>query len=612
MDRPLRILELGGSPLDAGLVEDLLRKEGFQVRVVEADGTEAERIERAEQTAMRRSKSLKLLSESATRLLMAERSDQIVGELFDAISRHVGLEVYFNYMVTPDGGRLHLNAAAGIHESARALYEYMDFGQPMCGMVAQQRQRVLIENVQEATEPKVIGLQKLGLQVYVCYPLIALGRLVGTLSLASRVRTTVPQEELQLLQALADQIAMALDRSRAMEELAQRVRDLAAAKLSAEQAKAAAERACGAKDRFLAVLSHELRTPLTPVVATVAMLQEDRRLIDSEIRELLELVRRNIELEARLIDDLLDVTKISRGKIELHKRLVGLPEILKNAAEVCRADFEAKRICLEMALDACAGVLVNGDPARLQQVFWNLIQNAIKFSRYGGWVRVSCRREARYVEVDVCDAGEGIDPELLPSIFNPFEQGGARVTRQFGGLGLGLTITKGLVELHGGTVRVRSSGKGTGAVFTVRLPTESVEAAGKNVLDRRGGIGVPANRPLRILLVEDHADTARIMGRFLTRQGNEVDMAGGVTAALKLAEEKRFDLLLSDLGLPDGSGLDLMRELRARGHKEPAIALTGYGQEEDLRRSRSVGFTEHLVKPVDGKQLQEVIEKVLR
>ncbi len=390
--------------------------------------------------------------------------------------------------------------------------------------------------------------------------------------------------------------------------------ELAAVKVSAERAKETAERANRAKDDFLAVLSHELRTPLAPVVATLESLQDDPR-FDLDTRADLEMVHRNVELEARLIDDLLDVTRIERGKVELNRRPTDLGSILKQAVEVCMPDIEARK--LEFGMDSrCGPYIVDGDAARLQQVFWNLLKNAVKFTPPGGCVGVRCcPAEEGYVCIEVGDSGEGIDPEVLPRLFSAFEQGGVRTTRQFGGLGLGLTISKTLVEMHGGTLSAGSEGKGKGATFTVTLPAIRGPLPAKSELPPplAAGRQTPTHRR-RILLVEDHADTARVMRRLLSAHGYEVQTAPDMATALHLAGDPQrdgFDLLISDLGLPDGNGLELMRTLRQQGLKMPGIALSGYGQEQDMAQSRQAGFVEHLVKPVCLPRLEEAIARIL-
>ena len=377
------------------------------------------------------------------------------------------------------------------------------------------------------------------------------------------------------------------------------------------EAKEGAEAASQAKDRFLAVLSHELRTPLTPVLVLVSMLQDDRRL-DEDLRQSMEMIRRNVEMEARLIDDLLDVTRIAQGKVELDKRPIELCTIINRAVEVCRSDIEDRG--LGFGVDTGDGpYMVEGDAVRLQQVFWNLLKNAIKFTAAGGYVGIRCRRDGDgQVVAEVTDNGVGIEADALLKVFDAFEQGQRGVTRQFGGLGLGLTISKTLVEMHGGSIEAKSDGKGRGATFVVKLPIVSCELpAGVAEPSGATGGGPVATRSLRILLVEDHGDSARIMARLLEASGHGVATAGDVATALKLAGEREFDLLVSDLGLPDGSGLDLMRALRGAGSPIKGIAVSGYGQEQDIKQSQEAGFIGHLIKPVNTDALFDMIARAV-
>ena len=371
-------------------------------------------------------------------------------------------------------------------------------------------------------------------------------------------------------------------------------------------AKNNAEQASQAKDHFLAVLSHELRTPLTPVVATLSMLQEDPQ-FDAQTRERLEMIRRNVELEARLIDDLLDLTRIARGKIELFLETVALPAVLQRAIEVCMPDIEAHQV--RFRADVEAGPLyVRADASRLQQVFWNLLSNAVKFTPMGGRIGLRCHGQGGGVVVEITDNGVGIESEALARLFDGFEQADRTVTTEFAGLGLGLAICKALVTVHGGVISAHSAGKGQGATFRVVLPTVPAPTL-HPAADGHATSQKPQKRPLRILLVEDHGDTARVMRQVLQNKGHYVQTAGDVASALMLAGRETFDLVISDLGLPDGNGLDLMRQLKQR-HGLKGIALSGFGMEEDIRKSEEAGFLAHLTKPITPQRLEEVIESV--
>jgi PAS domain S-box-containing protein len=371
------------------------------------------------------------------------------------------------------------------------------------------------------------------------------------------------------------------------------------------EAKQLAEAANAAKDHFLATLSHELRTPLTPVLMSLADRAGDPAL-PAEVREDLAMIRRNVELEARLIDDLLDLTRVSRGKIELHTEVVDVHAVLKEALEVCTANDTVRReIVVALEPDA-EEHHAHADRARLQQVFWNLINNALKFSPNGARVviRTGNPRPGR-ISIEVHDHGIGIDPDAIPRLFDAFEQGGRAITKRFGGLGLGLAISKTLIELHEGTLRAQSDGKDLGSTFVVELATCASVVAGPIREVQLDGSSV---RSLRILLVEDHETTLTILTRLLRRAGHEVVPASRIKEARRHLAEQQFDLVISDLGLPDGSGADLIRE--AKGPLPPSIALSGYGMDSDVRECLAAGFRTHLTKPVDWERLATTIQQL--
>jgi signal transduction histidine kinase len=355
-----------------------------------------------------------------------------------------------------------------------------------------------------------------------------------------------------------------------------------------------------AKDQFLAMLSHELRTPLTPVLASALELENEPN-VRPDVRESLQMIRRNVELEARLIDDLLDLTRIGQGKVQLNFEIVDAHTLLQNALEICQPEIDRKHLRPSLNLGA-KKVHMRADPARLQQIFWNLINNAVKFTPPNGQITISTSNDSGgRLGVEIADSGMGIESEALPKIFDAFEQGGRT---QLGGLGLGLAISKTLVEAHKGTITAQSDGGNKGSKFALVFPTsEKVETQIAPALSPR----VAERQPLRILLVEDHEDTNRSLTSLLRRRGYQVKSALTFQSAIELSAKEEFDVLISDLGLPDGSGIDLIQKLVS---KPPlGIALTGFGMEQDIRRSRAAGFHHHLVKPIDLNKLDSLIQE---
>jgi len=384
-------------------------------------------------------------------------------------------------------------------------------------------------------------------------------------------------------------------------ELEQRVADRTAELSRVNEELLQASRA---KDDFLAALSHELRTPLTPVLMSASALERDTT-IAPEQREQLAMMRRNVELEARLIDDLLDLTRIARGKLELQRGAADIHSLLTHTEQIIRSDARGKGVAVHLVLEAREHI-VRGDGARLHQVFWNLLKNAIKFTPSGGEITVRVVNPASgRIRVEVCDSGVGIEPGFIPSIFGAFVQGNRNAGGATSGLGLGMAISKTIVELHGGTIQAASEGVGKGATFTVELETENSVPVPFSAAPEH----IEAQAKHRLLVVEDHQPTLDVLARLLRKQGHTVDTAGSVGAALALAATHVFDLVISDIGLPDGNGVDLMIQL-SREYGLRGIALSGYGMDEDFVRTRNAGFLAHLVKPIDFERLNRVIDQV--
>lgn len=380
------------------------------------------------------------------------------------------------------------------------------------------------------------------------------------------------------------------------------------------RASRAEQEANAAKDRFIAVLSHELRQPLTTMVAAVETLKLHPE-GGSETEQTLEVLSRNLELHALLVNDLLDVNRIAAGKMHLQQRVCDLRDVVKAAWGTCREEMESKGIAVRTCWpqEPC---WVDADPARLQQVFWNLLRNATKFTPGGGTVTIEIVCEEQEVRATVRDTGIGIAREKLPMLFKAFEQAHGELSTRLGGLGLGLAICQGIVRSHGGRIEVASDGIGKGAAFSVTMARvaqpvipDDMQDATVPLRPRPRQHERPRGGQMRILLVEDQAETRQLLARLLRRAGYEVATAGGVESAVAMARQS-IDLLISDMVLPDGTGVELLERL---GDHRPgkAICLSGAGSPEDVARSSHAGFQRHLTKPVQLPQLQRTIGELL-
>ena len=385
--------------------------------------------------------------------------------------------------------------------------------------------------------------------------------------------------------------------------------------LDAERAaRSEAERVSLMKDEFLANLSHELRTPLNAILGWSQLLRPHSHR-DAEIAEGLSVIERNARVQTQLIEDLLDMSRIISGKIRLDVQYVNIQEVVNAAVDAVRHSADAKGIRLQILLDPLAGP-VRGDPGRLQQCFWNLLSNAIKFTSKGGRVQVTLERVNSHLEVCVIDNGQGIKPEFLPHVFERFRQADASTNRRFGGLGLGLSIVKHLVELHGGTVRAKSAGEGGGATFCIELPITVVETQrpgtrhpGSHTL-QPPPIEHPSLAGVTILAVDDEPDGRGLIKRVLEECGAKVILAASAQEALSMVLNERPDLIISDIGLPEEDGYEFMKKVRALrpedGGRTPAAALTAFARAEDRTRALRAGYQTHVSKPVEPTELTAV------
>jgi signal transduction histidine kinase/ActR/RegA family two-component response regulator len=373
-----------------------------------------------------------------------------------------------------------------------------------------------------------------------------------------------------------------------------------------QQQKSVVETANRTKDHFLAMLSHELRTPLTPVISALESLETESMQTEAT-RALLAMIHRNIELEIQLIDDLLDFTRIARDKMELRFAPVDVHAAVANVVDICRAEARLKRLRVHVNLRANSHYAA-ADAAKLQQIVWNLLKNAIKFTPEDGEIAISSSNPSPEVlTMSVSDTGIGMEPEVMQRIFDPFEQGSRSFEHRVGGLGLGLAISKSLAEAHSGRLTAESDGRDRGSTFIFSMPTLSpAEAA---TVPIRSSHEV-SRQVLRILLVDDHEDTCSALEKLLARRGHLVAVTYNVRSAIEAAVRNKFDLLISDIALPDGTGMDLMMQLRAIS-KIPGIAISGFGNNSDIERSLQAGFSEHLIKPIKLDNLEAAIERAL-
>ena len=373
-----------------------------------------------------------------------------------------------------------------------------------------------------------------------------------------------------------------------------------------EQQKATVEAANRTKENFLAMLSHELRTPLTPVMAALDTLETDLPQSE-ESKASLAMIRRNVELESQLIDDLLDLTRIAKDKLQLKFEPIDAHKCIANVVEICATEAAARRLRVNIELRAGAHH-VSADAAKFQQIIWNLWKNAIKFTAEDGDITISTSNPApQNLTICVRDTGIGIEHDLMERMFNPFEQGDRSFQRRVGGLGLGLAISKSLAEAHNALLTARSEGPGLGSTFTLIMNTVAPRQRAARFF---GAAAESSQRSLRILLVDDHQDTCAALERLLNRRGHLVAAMPNMRSAMEAATRNQFDLLISDIALPDGSGIELMTCLRAisgiRG-----IAISGFGMNGDIKKSLQAGFSEHLVKPVKLERLEAAIESVM-
>ena len=579
-----------------------IQEVGQVASVIEVAGHERRRIDSELRARLRQQQAIAQLGRHA---LAGWGLHDLLDETTALVARTLGVEYAEAMELLPDADRLLLRAGTGWPPGYIGQTTVGAGGDSQAGYTLLIDEPIVVDDM-AAEERFVVAapIRERAIVSGMTVPIRGDTRSWGVLGAHTTARRRFTADDVQFLAAVANLVAVAIQRKQ-LEEIEQ-------------AARAEAEAANRTKDEFLATLSHELRTPLSAVLGWARMLRAGQ-VDDDMMARALETIERNARLQAQLIEDLLDVSRIISGKLRLEVRPVELPPVIDAALDVVRPAAEAKGVVLEAALDREMGP-VAGDAARLQQVVWNLLSNAVKFTPKGGRVDVRLQRVAGRAEIQVTDTGAGIAPELLPHIFERFRQGDGSSTRSHGGLGLGLAIVRHLVELHGGSARAVSEGAGRGSAFTVSLPLAVIwTPAPAAHAESPGGqprtlAPSPTLAGVRVLIVDDLDDARDLLQTVLEQYGAEVQTAGSAPTALASLAQSPVHVLVSDIEMPDQDGYALIRALRARQPAPeafiPAGALTAYASAGDRSRALAAGFQVHVAKPVDPAELVEIVGKL--
>jgi signal transduction histidine kinase/CheY-like chemotaxis protein len=462
----------------------------------------------------------------------------------------------------------------------------------LCGLAARRRAPLIVEDLQAAPLPEAQPLRDEGVSCFAGFPLVAHGEVLGVPAFGSTTRSRFRDGDLQVIQTVCDQASAMLERSRLIEALHARERSLRLADRR--------------KDDFIATLAHELRNPLAPIRNAVDILRR-RGLEDPQLAWCRDVIQRQVTQMTHLLEDLLDVSRVTRNKIELRRERVALRRVIDDAIETTQPLIQAQRHTLSVELPT-EPVVVYGDPTRLTQVLANLLNNAAKYTDPGGRIALQAHVDGDEVDIRVSDTGIGIEPAQLSRVFEMFSQLEPALERSRGGLGIGLSLSRGLVELHGGRLEAHSEGAGRGSTFTVSLPIVHAEP---DVADDDGPARTAANS-VRVLVVDDNTDAAQTLATMLELQGMDSRAAFGGRDGLVVAEQWRPEVVVVDIGMPDINGYEFVRRLREQPWGEPvlAIACTGWGQNEDRERARAAGFDHHLVKPIEPEAIAKIVARL--
>jgi len=587
--------------------------------------TDVDQVKRAQEALREETNVLELLNSTGTALASTRDLRTLLQEVTDAATGIAGARygAFFYNGTGPDGALLRLHTMSG--ESPEL---FAGFDEPRATKLLGPTQRGegtlrlddVTQDARYGGSAPHFGMPSghPPVRSYLAVPVIARsGEPIGCLLFGHPEPGIFTARTERIVGGIAAQAAIAIDNTRLYEAAQQAAEERKVLLDSERGARAEAERTSQMKDEFLATLSHELRTPLSAILGWAQVLRRGTR-DEADLHRGLQVIERNARAQAQLIEDLLDMSRITSGKVLLEMQHLKPANVVDAALEALRPAADARQIRLEREIDADTG-FVAGDPSRLQQVFWNLLSNAVKFTPRNGTVRVSVRRRDDQVEIAVSDNGIGIRGEFLAHVFERFRQADASTTRKHGGLGLGLAIVKQLVEQHGGTVRVSSAGEGQGASFTVLLPLAQHQdgvlrrqqqnriAASTSASSALGELTPQDLSGLKVLVVDDEADARDLVKRILGDCGAEVVVAASAAEALQMLLAEHPDVLVSDIGMPDIDGFELLALIRAlgpaRGGDLPALALTAFARSEDRQRALASGFAAHVAKPVEPSLL---------
>lgn len=541
--------------------------------------------------------SAQLLSQVTAQLLASENPQQIVESLCRKVMAHLDCDAFFSYRSDPEMDCLRLDACAGIPQEKVRELERLEFGAGVCGCAARDACRLLMENIQTTADVRADSVRSLGIQAYAAHPLMEQGKVIGVLAFGSRTRSAFTADELALMRAVTDSVALAMQRVRLLESLNREAR--------------AAEAASQAKSQFLANMSHELRTPMNAILGMIDVALT--KATSPIVQDCLHTARESADLLLTLLDDLLDSARIEAGRMELELIPFDLRSLLGQTTRMLSIRAGEKGLSFRCRMPDEMPVAVVGDGTRLQQILMNLAGNAIKFTERGE-VEISLRAfphdDRIALEFSVRDTGIGIPSSRVEHIFEPFTQADASMNRRFGGTGLGLPISRSLVEMMGGGIRVESElGKGSTFHFKIELPL----AAALPEVATPQPAPTPVSRQLHILLAEDNPANQKLAIYVLQGRGHRIDVAGDGEEAVRMALQTCYDVILMDVQMPGMNGFEAtaaIRQNEGNARRAPIIAMTAHAMKEDRERCLSAGMDGYLAKPVNGSEMIGIVESL--